>query len=107
MYPPLSLLTTPELYEQKGKSKKHIVDSEMVPSQQIVGLPENPVVAEVMVFLTSDLIHPVTVPVQYKHTDPVLGELYQPLAVVPPVLVNIPAARSVTGTCLGCWSAKT
>ncbi|RZK45262.1 MAG: LmbE family protein, partial [Hymenobacter sp.] len=31
---------------------------------------------------------------QYKHTDPVLGELYQPLAVVPPVMVNIPAARA-------------
>ena len=34
------------------------------------------------------------IPVQYKHTDPVLGELYQPLAVVPPVLVNLPPARS-------------
>ncbi len=34
------------------------------------------------------------VPVQYKRTDPVLGELYQPLAVVPPVMVNIPAARA-------------
>ncbi|MBH8560537.1 PIG-L family deacetylase [Hymenobacter negativus] len=34
------------------------------------------------------------VPVQYKHTDPVLGELYQPLAVVPPVAVNLPAARA-------------
>jgi len=29
------------------------------------------------------------VPVQYKHTDPVQGELYQPLAVVPAVAVNI------------------
>jgi LmbE family N-acetylglucosaminyl deacetylase len=36
----------------------------------------------------------ISVPVQYKHTDPVLGELYQPLAVVPPVMVNIPAARA-------------
>jgi hypothetical protein len=36
----------------------------------------------------------VPIPVQYKHTDPVLGELYQPLAVVPPVMVNIPAARA-------------
>ncbi|OGX84655.1 PIG-L family deacetylase [Hymenobacter glacialis] len=34
------------------------------------------------------------VPVLYKHTDPVLGELYQPLAVVPPVAVNLPAARA-------------
>jgi LmbE family N-acetylglucosaminyl deacetylase len=36
----------------------------------------------------------VTVPVQSKRTDPVLGELYQPLAIVPPVMVNIPAARA-------------
>jgi hypothetical protein len=26
--------------------------------------------------------------VQYKHTDPVKGELYQPLSVVPPLAVN-------------------
>ncbi|MDJ0365514.1 PIG-L family deacetylase [Hymenobacter sp. H14-R3] len=36
----------------------------------------------------------ITVPVQYKHTDPVLGELYQPLVIVPPVMVNIPPARA-------------
>ncbi len=64
-------------------------------THQLVGQPENPtanavtVVAEVggqQLFFT--------VPVQYKHTDPTLGELYQPLAVVPPVLVNLPAARA-------------
>jgi len=33
-------------------------------------------------------------PVQYKHTDPTLGELYQPLAVVPLIMVNLPAARA-------------
>ena len=43
---------------------------------------------------TKFLDYNLTVPVQYKHTDPVLGELYQPLAVVPPVLVNLPPARS-------------
>ena len=35
-----------------------------------------------------------TGPICYKHTDPVLGELYQPAAVVPPVAVNLPAARA-------------
>ena len=30
-----------------------------------------------------------SVPVQYKHTDPVQGEIYEPLTVVPPVMVNI------------------
>jgi len=29
-----------------------------------------------------------TRPIRYKHTDPVKGELYQPLSVVPPVTVN-------------------
>ncbi|GAA4369523.1 PIG-L family deacetylase [Hymenobacter saemangeumensis] len=32
--------------------------------------------------------------IQYKHTDPSLGELYQPLVIVPPVVVNLPAARA-------------
>ncbi len=31
----------------------------------------------------------VTVPVRFRFRDPVLGERYQPLAVVPPVLVNL------------------
>lgn len=34
------------------------------------------------------------IPVHYKHTDPVLGELYQPLAVVPPVMVNLAPGRA-------------
>ncbi|WP_151087769.1 PIG-L family deacetylase [Hymenobacter baengnokdamensis] len=63
--------------------------------QHLIGQPENPVspnvTLEVVLQGASTYI---TVPVQYKHTDPVLGELYQPLAVVPPVMVNIPAARA-------------
>lgn len=34
-------------------------------------------------------------PVQYKYTDPVKGELYQPLAVVPPLLVSADPALVV------------
>jgi LmbE family N-acetylglucosaminyl deacetylase len=63
--------------------------------QHLIGRPENPsspnVTLEVVLQGTSIYL---TVPVQYKHTDPVLGELYQPLALVPPVMVNIPAARA-------------
>jgi len=63
--------------------------------QQLIGHPENPPVADVYFGFKIGADHfSVTVPVQYKHTDPVLGELYQPLAVVPPVLVNIPSARA-------------
>jgi LmbE family N-acetylglucosaminyl deacetylase len=94
IYPPLSVLPVPELYKYKGKKKTHVEGSEMMPGQEIVGNPENNPVGSLYVFLTSDLINPLLIPVQYKHTDPVLGELYQPLAVVPPVMVNLPPARS-------------
>ncbi|MGY3090449.1 LmbE family N-acetylglucosaminyl deacetylase [Hymenobacter sp. UYAg731] len=68
---------------------------ENIEQQQLVGLPENPPLPSVYVSakIQEGLIE-FMVPVQYKHTDPVLGELYQPLAVVPPVLVNLPPARS-------------
>jgi hypothetical protein len=69
--------------------------------QILIGKPENP---SSLSFRTNILVtvpgakqssgFEVEIPVQYKHTDPVLGELYQPLAVVPPVMVNIPAARA-------------
>ncbi|MVN78746.1 LmbE family protein [Hymenobacter sp. HMF4947] len=60
------------------------------------GMPENAPVASVSFSYVVNGVpyYAITVPVQYKHTDPVLGELYQPLAVVPPVMVNIPAARA-------------
>ena len=59
------------------------------------GVPENSAVTDVLLrFGIGGQIIDYTVPVQYKHTDPVLGELYQPLSVVPPVLVNLPPARS-------------
>ena len=65
------------------------------PQQELIGMPETPSSAGVCFVLNvlgSRFYY--AVPVQYKHTDPVLGELYQPLAVVPPVLVNLPPARS-------------
>ncbi|WP_426061583.1 PIG-L family deacetylase [Hymenobacter sp. B1770] len=59
------------------------------------GAPENAPVAQLYVSLkVQNNYFTISVPVQYKHTDPVLGELYQPLAVVPPVMVNLPPARS-------------
>jgi len=63
--------------------------------QWLIGTPENRPVAYVE--FTCELAGTTlyfAAPVQYKHTDPTLGELYQPLAVVPPVAVNLPAARA-------------
>ncbi|MEJ7664192.1 MAG: hypothetical protein WKG07_34025 [Hymenobacter sp.] len=60
------------------------------------GTPENAPIATVGFSYAIDGVsyYFAQVPVQYKHTDPALGELYQPLVVVPPVMVNIPAARA-------------
>ncbi|WP_035562228.1 PIG-L family deacetylase [Hymenobacter sp. IS2118] len=73
-----------------------------VAEQMNRGYPENEAVAKVGISLTlyskkdrkyKESLYFI-IPVQYKHTDPVLGELYQPLVVVPPVAVNLPAARA-------------
>jgi LmbE family N-acetylglucosaminyl deacetylase len=60
-----------------------------VEDESMIGLPENPsaynasfnvdIEGERFIF---------TKPIRYKHTDPVKGELFQPLPVVPPVGVN-------------------
>lgn len=55
------------------------------------GLPENPPALTVTFHLAAHgVAFDLTAPVQYRFRDPVLGERYQPLAVVPPVLVTVP-----------------
>jgi len=60
-----------------------------VSDQQLIGEPQNPpsfqVVFEVEV---GGQVFRYTKPVAYKFTDPVRGELYQPLVVVPPAAVS-------------------
>lgn len=65
-----------------------------VPNQWDRGQPENSNLPVLAVLTVAGERLNLAVPIRYKHTDPVLGELYQPLAVVPPVMVNIPAARA-------------
>ena len=74
-----------------------------VPDQQPRGKPKNDPVASVKVRIRVGAVNglsPISdtitypIPVQYKHTDPTLGELYEPLVVVPSVMVNIPPARA-------------
>lgn len=61
-----------------------------VDNQLEIGLPENPPVATVQFELTVEG-EPLqfTAPVVYKKKDPVIGEVYQPLVVTPPVYANI------------------
>ncbi|MCC9167644.1 PIG-L family deacetylase [Pontibacter harenae] len=61
-----------------------------VENQQEVGLPENKPAANVQFnLLIQGQPFNYTMPVVYKRTDPVAGEQYRPLAVTPPVFVNI------------------
>ncbi|MGI4974675.1 MAG: PIG-L family deacetylase [Janthinobacterium lividum] len=87
----LTLVQADLAVRKKSKSENWLT----IDRQHLIGRPENPLSPNVTleVTLQGTPIY-LTVPVQYKHTDPVLGELYQPLAVVPPVMVNIPAARA-------------
>ncbi len=102
-------VSQPYWLQKKGTIGMYIVADTIAPEQkkpttrqQIIGIPENPPVFQLLfeVGFEKNLggwgsnYCTVSVPVQYKHTDPVLGELYQPLAVVPAVMVNIPAARA-------------
>ncbi|WP_460612656.1 PIG-L family deacetylase [Hymenobacter seoulensis] len=65
-------------------------------TQELIGKPENPngvsVWNEVLIMapgMKESQTLTFEVPVQYKSTDPVEGEKYRPLVVVPPVTVNI------------------
>ncbi|WP_162052062.1 PIG-L family deacetylase [Pontibacter pamirensis] len=61
-----------------------------VENQQEVGMPENAPAAQA-VFSLQVAGQPlqVSVPVVYKRTDPVEGEVYRPFVVTPPVFVNV------------------
>jgi hypothetical protein len=60
-----------------------------VNDQQRIGMPENgPAVPIIFTFSIGGEKLSMTVPLVYKWTDPVKGEQYRPIEVVPPVLVN-------------------
>ncbi len=61
-----------------------------IENQQEVGMPENAPAAQVAFELqVTGQPLTVTVPVVYKRTDPVAGEVYRPFIVTPPVFVNV------------------
>lgn len=66
------------------------VGSYRVSDQLLVGLPENPPALSVTITLLFDKERfELSVPVRYRWVDPVEGELYRPLEIVPPVAVNL------------------
>ncbi|GAA4440730.1 PIG-L family deacetylase [Pontibacter saemangeumensis] len=61
-----------------------------VENQQEVGMPENePAVQATFALQVSGQPLELTVPVVYKRTDPVEGEVYRPFVITPPVFVNV------------------
>ncbi len=65
---------------------------------ELAGLAEDPPALSVSFRLSAEGVpFELTVPVQYRLRDPVLGERYRPLAVVPPVMVNLAERVQVFG----------
>ncbi len=68
---------------------KMVDASYTVKDQQLIGLPGNPPSYQVSFFTAIEGVpFRFDKPLMYKHTDPVKGELYQPICVVPPVSIK-------------------
>ncbi|OWP63230.1 LmbE family protein [Hymenobacter amundsenii] len=84
------LFTAPEPSQPYWLVKPSIPGMYRVDDQQLRGKSEND--PQDQIFVTVEVqgkLLDIAVPVQYKHTDPVRGEIYEPLTVVPPVMVNV------------------
>ena len=69
---------------------KHSIGSYVVRDQSLIGKPENDPAAKVIFDLTIlDLKLKIERGIVFKSTDPVKGEVYRPLEVLPPVLVDL------------------
>ncbi|WP_316747303.1 PIG-L family deacetylase [Pedobacter gandavensis] len=66
--------------------KKHDSGSYTVEDLSLIGLPENPALVNgVFHIKIGDQVIVRKIPIVYKSTDPVRGEVYQPLVIAPPV----------------------
>jgi LmbE family N-acetylglucosaminyl deacetylase len=60
-----------------------------VPDQSKIGLPQNQEDNIKLVAMMDSNYFSIKMPLQYKHTDPVKGEIYQPVFTVPSILVKL------------------
>ncbi len=71
--------------------EKHPVSIYTVNNRQLIGKPENDAAASVIFDITiNDLNLKIERGLVYKYTDPVKGETYRPLEVLPPATISIP-----------------
>lgn len=77
-------------------AKAHTAGSFIVEQQQLIGQGENKAALNVTIDLTiSGILFQHTSPIVFKSTDPVKGERYRPLEILPPATVNTSEAAYV------------
>lgn len=93
------LVTRPPLEDQPYWLKEQMGEgSYTVNDQNKIGLPQN-MDADVKLAAIVDTTYiGMNIPLQYKFTDPVRGEIYQPVITVPALLVKISPAVVLTNT---------
>jgi len=80
-------------------SAKHPIGYYVIDNPELVGNPENPDrLTSTFTFSINGKVISFERPVNYKYTDPVRGEVYQPLAIAPPVTATIPEKAYIFGS---------
>ncbi|SEW50863.1 PIG-L family deacetylase [Chitinophaga arvensicola] len=71
-------------------AEAHPVGTYIITDPSLVGNPENIPALQAVIRLTiGDQDFTLSRPLQYKYTDPVKGEIYQPLVIAPPVVADL------------------
>ena len=87
---PVEIATTAEISEPYWLKNDHPLGTYKVDDKQLVGRPMNPPAYQVTVLLNIQGTQlPLSLPVQYRYTDEVKGERYEPLVIAPAVAVNL------------------
>ena len=85
IFVPVNMPVSQPYWLKKGLNEGHFI----VDDQLLIGLPESHAAYEMTVSVEIDnQVFHFSTPVRYKHTDPVRGEVYQPLPVVPALSLN-------------------
>lgn len=71
-------------------SQNHPIGQYVIPSQDLVGYPENPnqLAVKLKLLIDNQTIE-LSSPVVFKSTDPIIGERYQPLVIAPAVTATL------------------
>jgi len=94
-----STLIAEKLTQPYWLSAKHPIGHYIIDNPEFVGNPENPDrLSTTFTFSINGKVISFDRQVVYKYTDPVRGEVYQPLAIAPPVTATIPEKAYIFGS---------